>query len=116
MTTTEAARYTLDGFPVTLDELHAANPNLDAETCGRIARLRSGEVVVLGGGAGAQFVLRREPETTPRNSYLDAIAEIDAKLGSAIATLQELQNRIRQRTLDEIKERMHRPLAARPQL
>ena len=49
---------------------------------------------------------------TPTNRYASALAEIDAKLSAAIATLQETQRLIRQRALDEAAEKVRRPLRA----
>ena len=50
--------------------------------------------------------------TTPTTRYAEALAEIDAKLEQAIATLRELQARVRQRALDEAAEKVRRPLRA----
>jgi hypothetical protein len=55
-------RYTLDGEPVTLAELRADNEEggIDATTWAAIHMLAPGDSLSLGGGAGADFVLRRE--------------------------------------------------------
>lgn len=45
---------------------------------------------------------------TPTNPYAEALAEIDAKLEQAIATLREIQARNRQRALDEAAEAVRR--------
>ena len=50
--------------------------------------------------------------TKQGDRYASALAEIDAKLSAAIATLQETQRLIRQRALDEAAEKVRRPLRA----
>jgi hypothetical protein len=53
--------WTLDGQPVDLAEFLSDNrETFDIETCHIIGALRPGESLIVGGGAGAEFVLRRE--------------------------------------------------------
>lgn len=54
----QAARYTLDGEPVALEELRANN-DFDAEELGRIESLAPGQSIHIGGGAAPVFVLAR---------------------------------------------------------
>lgn len=51
--------FTLDGEPCDLAEL-ARDNDLEPETLNAIGALEVGQVLTLGGGAGADFALRRE--------------------------------------------------------
>lgn len=54
-------RWTLDGEPVDLVDLERVNPDVfDPELVSLVDRMQPGEETILGGGAGAEFVLRRE--------------------------------------------------------
>lgn len=55
----EPKQFTLDGEPCDLAELYVVN-DLEPEVCNRIAALAVGESMALGGGAGADFILKRE--------------------------------------------------------
>lgn len=53
-------RFTLDGQPVDLDEFLADNlETISPEDCDAIDRLDVGGAITFGGGAGAEFVLKR---------------------------------------------------------
>ena len=60
--TTKTKRYTLDGEPVTLADLRAENEDgaITASDWKMIHEMQPGNFMTLGGGAGAEFVLRRE--------------------------------------------------------
>ncbi len=56
------ARFSLDGgAPFTFGEFIHDNPELDLLTLVRIKGLQIGGSMVLGGGAAAEFTIRREP-------------------------------------------------------
>lgn len=53
--------FTLDGEPIeSFDEFVMVN-DFDAETVGLMQSMQPGEEMLLGGGAGAEFTLRRLP-------------------------------------------------------
>lgn len=86
-------RYTLDGEPVDIAELIAVNHAvLDADDIARIDAMQPGEQIIFGGGAAAEFVLRREPDTIEltcsrcQRRYLTINHEYKVKVGSKTVT------------------------------